>query len=216
MQARASSSWLARNRQLRGGPPRLGDLRPAQAHKWGISVISSGEFPVIGDTGTLARYVLVAARSCALRLGRRLTAVFALLSCSCRAEGRSGSPARRAGRSRGGSGNAAYVAVQARLITGACSSSDWTAPSVWRPPGEAPVANQGHGHAGVLEHLEGGRFKSAAPALRLLAFWVERRVVPPVSHVNITMFDDCDLACSISEKQTHCPMETPGSRAMET
>jgi hypothetical protein len=25
---------------------------------------------------------------------------------------------------------------------------------VWRPPGEAPIANQGHDHAGVLEHLE--------------------------------------------------------------
>jgi hypothetical protein len=95
-----------------------------------------------------------AALSRALRLGRRLTAVFALLSCSCRAEGRSGSPARRAGRSRGGPGNAAYVAVQARLITGARSSSDWTAPSVLRLPGEAPIANQGHGHADVLEHLE--------------------------------------------------------------
>ena len=45
----------------------------------------------------LARYVLVAALNRVRWLGRRLAAVFALLSCSCRAQtvGRSGSPARR-------------------------------------------------------------------------------------------------------------------------
>ena len=69
-------------------------------------------------------------------------------------------------------------------------------------PGEAPVADQGHGHAGVLGHHggAGGRFKFAAPVLRLLAFWVERRVVPPAPHVNMTMFEDCDLAGEISHE----------------
>jgi hypothetical protein len=41
---------------------------------------------------------------------------------------------------------------------------------------------------------------TAAPALRLLAFWVERWVVPPTSHVNITMFEDCNLAGEISHE----------------
>ena len=55
-----------------------------------------------------------------------------------------------------------------------------------------PYSQSGHGHAGVLGHHggAGGRFKSAAPALRLLAFWVERWVVPPAPHVNITKFED--------------------------
>src|SRR5579863_7417224 len=60
---------------------------------------------------------------------------------------------------------------------------------------KAPIANQGHGHAGVLGHHggPGGRFKFAAPTLRLLALWVERQVVPPAPHANITKFEDCKL-----------------------
>jgi hypothetical protein len=79
------------------------------------------------------RYVLVAALNRARRLGRRLAAVFALLSCSCRAQavglghrlvGRvgPGSPPRPAMRR--------MLRVRARPIMGACSSSDWTVPSV--------------------------------------------------------------------------------------
>ena len=40
-----------RNRQLRRGPTSVGGPSgPTRAHKWGISVISSGELPVISDT----------------------------------------------------------------------------------------------------------------------------------------------------------------------
>ena len=39
-----------------------------------------------GESGTLARYVLIAALNRTRRLGRRLAAVFALLSCSCRVQ----------------------------------------------------------------------------------------------------------------------------------
>src|SRR5579859_6493816 len=105
----------------------------------------------LSESGTLARYVLVAALSRALRLGRRLTAAVLFMP---RAEGWSGSPARRAGRSRGACGNAAYVAVQA--------GSSWVpaAPRTGRPRqcgGRrvnplSPI--KGQGHAGVLEHLE--------------------------------------------------------------
>jgi hypothetical protein len=52
-----------------------------------------------------------------------------------------------------------------------------------------------------------GRFKFAAPALRLLAFWVERRVVPPAPHVNMTMFEDCSLAGETSHGQACGPVE---------
>jgi hypothetical protein len=40
-------------------------------------------------------------------------------------------------------------------------------------------------------------------ALKLLAFWVERRVVPPIPHVNITKFEDCNLAGGTSHGQAH-------------
>jgi hypothetical protein len=65
----------------------------------------------------------------------------------------------------------------------------------------------GH-HGGV-----GGRFKFAAPALWLLAFWVERRVVPPASHVNITTFESFTLAGEISYGQACDPLEDFESRA---
>ena len=167
------------------------------------------------------RYVLVAALNRARQLRRRLAAVSCLTVLRMpQTDGRCGSPARRAV----GPGSPPRPAmrpmpgVQPRLIMGACISSDWTVPSVWRPPGEAPVANQGDGHAGALGHHggAGGRFKFAAPALRLLAFWVERWVVPPAPHVNITMFEDCNLAGEISHDFTRRPIERPGSRSMGT
>jgi hypothetical protein len=78
-------------------------------------------------------YVLVPALNRAHQLRRRLAAVPALLSCGCRKQtvgvdhrpvGRvgPGSPLRPAMRPMPG--------VQPRLIMGACSSSDWTVPSV--------------------------------------------------------------------------------------
>ena len=53
----------------------------------------------------------------------------------------------------------------------------------------------------------GGGFKFAAPALRLLALWVERQVVPPVPHVKITMFEDCNWAGGTSHGRACGPVE---------
>jgi hypothetical protein len=75
----------------------------------------------------LARYVLVAALNRARRLGRRLAAVFALLSCSCRAQtvGLDHRPVGRVGPGVPSAlGNAAHARRWACLIMGACSSSD--------------------------------------------------------------------------------------------
>ena len=79
-----------------------------------IHALSSAEEWTLwpSESGTFARYVLVAVLNRTRRLGRRLAAVFALLSCSCRAQtvGLHYS-AGRAGRSREPSapGNAAYA-----------------------------------------------------------------------------------------------------------
>jgi len=67
------------------------------------ALISAEEWTLFpGESGTFAKYVLVAALNRTRRLGRRLAAVFALLSRSCGAQTVGPDhPARRAGRSRG-------------------------------------------------------------------------------------------------------------------
>jgi len=51
------------------------------------ALISAEEWTLFpGESGTFAKYVLVAALNRTRRLGRRLAAVFAVLSCSCGAQ----------------------------------------------------------------------------------------------------------------------------------
>jgi hypothetical protein len=150
-----------------------------------------------GGSGTLVRYVSVAALNRARQFRRRLAAVPALLSCACRIQ---------------------MVGVDdrpvGRLVPGALRA---------RQCGPCPAFNPSHHGClqllgldgpvsvtpGVLGHHggAGGRFKFAAPTLRLLALWVARRIVPPAPHVNITMFEDCNWAGETSYGQTCGPVE---------
>ena len=111
-----------------------------------------------------------------------------------RTDGRSGSPARRAAGS-GAPGNAAYARRSGPSHHGCGLCPAFRPVSSWVPAAprtgrsrqcdgrrvKPPIAIRGHGHAGALGHHggAGGRFKFAAPALRLLAFWVERWASPP-------------------------------------
>ena len=92
-----------------------------------IHALSSAEEWTLwpSESGTFARYVLVAVLNRTRRLGRRLAAVFALLSCSCRAQtvGLDHRPVGRVGPGEPSApGNAAHARRSARLIMGACSS----------------------------------------------------------------------------------------------
>ena len=64
-------------------------------------------------------------------------------------------------------GNAAHARRSAPSHHGCLQLLGLDGPVGVTAAGEAPIANQGHGHAGVLGHQGGasGRFKSAAPAL---------------------------------------------------
>jgi hypothetical protein len=95
--------------------------------------------------------------------------------------------------------NARFDSAASLLLGAAAPGTSARAPV--RPPwrgsrNQAHRADQGRGHAGVVGYHSGagGRFKFAAPALKLRAIWVERWVVPPAPHVNITKFEDCSLA----------------------
>jgi hypothetical protein len=157
------------------------------------------------------RYVLVAALSRARQLGWRLAAGPCLTVLRMpQTDGWCGSrPVGGRSREPSAPGNAAHARRSAPSHHGCLQLLGLDGPVGVTAAGEAPIANQGHGHAGVLGHHggAGGKFKFAAPALRLLAFWVERWVVPPAPYVNITMFEVCNLVRETSHGQACCSVE---------